>query len=396
MGLKTKQLILIFVGVIIMLTVQNLDSASKPVDHALLEKRAASPQFDNGKFNGGQRTLKLSLADYASMTCEFLFGDNDRTPSGKLPRKKVDLSAFEHSVGDHLSATWLGHSSVMINLDGYKILVDPVFQKRVSILGPTRFNGEVPLDIELVPPVDLIVISHNHYDHLNKYSIRRLKDRTQKFAVPLGVGSTLIGWGVEKEKIVELDWWEEYAYDERLTLAATPAQHFSGRSLGDRNETLWVSWCIMTPSKKVFFSGDSGYFDGFKRIGKTYGPFDLTFVECGAYDEMWRPVHMLPEETVQAHLDLQGKILHPIHWGTFNLALHAWYDPMQRLAAAAQASGVKTATPVVGETTVLGTHIPTARWWEDAREKIAQSKSIAARIESHGRRDETGVVGPSR
>ena len=151
-------------------------------------------------------------------------------------------------------------------------------------------------------------------------------------------------------------------------IAATPAQHFSGRGINDRNKTLWASWVIQTPFHNLFFSGDSGYFGGFKQIGEKYGPFDMTFIECGAYGEGWPKVHMFPEQTVQAHLDLKGDVLHPIHWGTFNLALHPWYEPMERLTAAAHSKNVKIATPIVGETTVYGGNIPVARWWEQPME----------------------------
>jgi L-ascorbate metabolism protein UlaG (beta-lactamase superfamily) len=165
---------------------------------------------------------------------------------------------------------------------------------------------------------------------------------------------------------VELDWWQEYQVDQNLMIAATPAQHFSGRGIFDRNETLWASWVIQTPFHNIFFSGDSGYFGGFKQIGENYGPFDITFIECGAYGKSWPKVHMFPEQTVQAHQDLKGKVLHPIHWGTFNLALHPWYEPMVRLATVADSKNVMIATPIIGETTVYGSNIRSARWWEEA------------------------------
>jgi len=171
---------------------------------------------------------------------------------------------------------------------------------------------------------------------------------------------------VPRNKIIELDWWQEFHFDSQLIFAATPAQHFSGRGLTDRNRTLWSSWVIKTPSHSLFFSGDSGYFEGFKQIGDTYGPFDMTFIECGAYNKAWAQVHMFPEETVQAHLDLKGKVLHPIHWGTFNLAMHSWYEPMERLLAAAKARQTEIAIPTVGETTRHGKHLPVAKWWQEA------------------------------
>ena len=182
--------------------------------------------------------------------------------------------------------------------------------------------------------------------------------------MPLGVGSRLVDWGVSRAKIVELDWWETHRFDQGLKFVATPAQHFSGRGLMDRNKTLWASWVVIAPRHKVYFSGDSGYFEGFKQVGDQYGPFDMTFIECGAYNEAWHGVHLFPEETVQAHLDLRGKVLHPIHWGTFNLSVHSWYEPMQRFTRAAEASAIKFATPIVGQTTIYGQSIPVAKWWE--------------------------------
>ena len=330
-----------------------------------------SPQYKDGKFNDMGNALDMSFTDFVSTTWDFLFTKNQRTPDTELPVRQVDLSHFRSQGGNQLSVTWLGHSSLMINIDGYKILTDPVFEKRVSIFGPTRFNGDVPLDIQQIPEVDAVIISHDHYDHLNKYSVRHLIDKTDQFIVPLAVGERLADWGVPRDKIVELDWWQEHRLDQNLMVAATPALHFSGRGIFDRNKTLWASWVIQTPHHNLFFSGDSGYFDGFKKIGDKYGPFDMTFLECGAYGEGWPKVHMFPEQTVQAHLDLKGDVLHPIHWGTFNLALHPWYEPMMRLAAEADAKNIIIATPVVGETSVYGSSIRTTRWWEQATELSA-------------------------
>ena len=324
-----------------------------------------SPQYQDGKFRNAVEWEQPSFTEYASTTWDFLFADNQRTPAAPLPVREVDLAKFGSRQKDQLNVTWLGHSSLMISIDGYRILSDPVFAKKVSLFGPTRYNGEVPLDIERLPAIDLVLISHNHYDHLNEFSIRHLSGRTAMFIVPLGLKAALEDWDVPGDKIAELDWWDEAQVDNGLRVAATPAQHFSGRGLTDRDETLWTSWVVEAPHHRIYISGDSGYFDGFKQIGDQYGPFDMTFLECGAYDEKWRPIHMFPEETVQAHIDLRGKVLHPIHWATFNLALHAWYEPMQRLTAAADSAGVLTATPVVGETTVYGSYIPARRWWEN-------------------------------
>jgi len=351
--------------------------------HTLTSRIEGSPQYKNGKFNDMGNALDMSFTDYVSTTWDFLFTRNHRTPDTELPIKQIDLSPFNNQDSNRLNVTWLGHSSLMINIDGYKILTDPVFEKRISIFGPTRFNGDAPLDIQRIPKIDAVIISHDHYDHLNKYSVQRLIEKSDKFIVPLAVGARLLDWGVPRHKIVELDWWQEYRLDQNLMVAVTPAQHFSGRGITDRNKTLWASWVIKTPFHSLFFSGDSGYFSGFKQIGDKYGPFDMTFMECGAYGEGWPKVHMFPEQTVQAHLDLKGDVLHPIHWGTFNLALHPWYEPMVRLTAAANLANVKTATPVVGESTVYSRRIPSARWWEQAMELSGAVINTAAIERDH-------------
>ncbi|MGD8293238.1 MAG: MBL fold metallo-hydrolase, partial [Desulfobacterales bacterium] len=315
--MKSK-IIISIIAVIVILQCTNTDtpvvSSSDQIQSGNIN---ASPEYKDGKFDDTGTELNMSFTEFVSTTWSFLFAKNQRTPEADLPVMPVDLSHFKNREGDQLNVTWLGHSSLMINIDGYRILTDPVFEKRISIFGPTRFNGDVPLDIEEIPEVDVVIISHDHYDHLNKYSVQRLIDKSNTFFVPLAVGALLEDWGVPQDKIVELDWWQEYRLDQNLMIAATPAQHFSGRGIFDRNETLWASWVIQTPFHKVFFSGDSGYFGGFKQIGEKYGPFDMTFIECGAYGKGWPKVHMFPEQTVQAHLDLKGNVLHPIHWGTF-------------------------------------------------------------------------------
>lgn len=335
---------------------------------SLQDTAVESPRYERGKYNDKGAELNMSFTEYVSMTRDFFFSKNQRTPSTVLPVQTVDMSHFSYRGNGQLNVTWLGHSSLMINIDGYRILTDPVFEKRVSIMGPTRFNGDAPLDISKVPDVDLVIISHNHYDHLNKYSVIRLIDKAALFAVPAKVKVRLLGWGVPENKIVEFDWWQEHRIDHNLMVAATPSQHFSGRGLTDRNATLWASWVIKTPNHALFFSGDSGYFDGFKQIGNKYGPFDMTFIECGAYDKLWPKLHMFPEQTVQAHIDIKGNILHPIHWGTFNLALHPWFEPMERLAAAAELNNVSIATPVAGETSIYGKSMPSSKWWEQTPE----------------------------
>jgi len=366
--MKLKIIIGILTGIAILQCVNADTPVAGSSDYIIQGKIEDSPQYKDGKFNDMGNALNMSFKDYVSTTWDFLFTRNHRTPDTELPVKQVDLSHFNNRGGDQLNVTWLGHSSLMINIDGHKILIDPVFEKRISVFGPTRFNGDVPLDIRQIPKIDAVIISHDHYDHLNKFSVQALIEKSNTFIVPLAVGAQLIDWGVPRDKIVELDWWQEYQLDQNLMVVATPAQHFSGRGITDRNKTLWASWVIKAPFHKLFFSGDSGYFEGFKQIGNKYGPFDMTFIECGAYDKSWPKVHMFPEQTVQAHLDLKGNVLHPIHWATFNLALHPWYEPMERLTAAAHLKNVEIATPVAGETTVSGSNIRSTRWWKQTME----------------------------
>ena len=360
-----RKLVILLAGLVILSGYQACSSWAFGNGGARMERMENSPQYREGKFRNAVEWKQPSLWKSLSMIPEFFFAENQRTPEAPLPVRRVDLREFGRPGRGRLNATWLGHSSLMINIDGFRLLSDPVFEKKVSFFGPTRFNGEVPLDIEQIPQIDVVLISHNHYDHLNEFSIRHLSGRAAMFIVPLGLGAALEDWGVSGDKIAELDWWDEIQIDSRLMVAATPAQHFSGRGLTDRNETLWTSWVVAAPHHRIYISGDSGYFDGFRQIGDRYGPFDMTFLECGAYDEKWHPIHMFPEETVQAHIDLGGKVLHPIHWATFNLALHSWYEPMQRLRAAADSAGLLSATPIVGETTVYGSYIPDLRWWEE-------------------------------
>jgi len=387
MRIKKVMKVSLIVGVLLGVAVMAADHLSSSAKYGKGDIRMKgieqSLHYNNGKFRNAEAWKFPSFGEYASLFRELLFSGNERSPKRPLPVRDVNLEHFADMKGDGLNVTWLGHSSLMINIDGYKILTDPVFEKRITLFGPSRFNGDVPLDLNRLPGIDVVIVSHNHYDHLNKFSIRFLTEKTGRFIVPLGVGAELEGWGVPREKIVELDWWDEYRVNENLEIAATPARHFSGRGLSDRDETLWASWVIRGPGHKVFFSGDSGYFDGFKDIGDKYGPFDMTFMECGAYNERWHSVHMFPEETVRAHLDLMGNVLHPIHWGTFNLSLHSWYEPMKRLTDAAESLNVVTATPVAGETTIYNVHIPSEKWWEPLMANKRQEITNKRRLKWH-------------
>lgn len=258
----------------------------------------------------------------------------------------------------------LGHSSVLLKLDGVFLLTDPVFGQRASPLsfaGPKRFHAP-PIAVQDLPTLDVVIISHDHYDHLDRNTVLALQHKTRLFITPLGVGKHLQAWGIPAAKIRQLDWWQGMDAGP-LHITATPAQHFSGRSLTDGNRTLWASWVIRSSASRVFFSGDSGYFDGFRDIGLRHGPFDLTLLENGAYDKDWADVHMHPEQTLQAHLDLRGKVLLPIHNGTFDLALHGWTEPLERISTLAAQAGVPLRTPCFGERLDIRQPAETRAWW---------------------------------
>ena len=264
------------------------------------------------------------------------------------------------------SFTWLGHSSVLVETDGKMLLIDPMFSMRpspISFLGGKRFFENMPVEINELPAIDVVLISHDHYDHLDYRSIQELNDKVNYFIVPLGVDNHLIKWGVAPEKIKALDWWEAQEMA-GIEFVFTPSKHFSGRGLTNRFSTLWGSWVINSKSDKIFFSGDSGYGSHFKEIGSKYGPFSLTMMECGQYNENWPDVHMMPEETVKAAEELGTKWVLPIHWGAFSLAPHSWTDPVERVRAAAIGSSVQITTPRIGETVQLNDmNYPEQAWW---------------------------------
>lgn len=324
-----------------------------------------SNQFHDGQFQNLVSTqVSTPNGNMLDTTIDFFRGNANRSPSAPLP--SIDLDFSTNRQKDGVRVSWLGHSTCLIEIEGQVILTDPMFSDRASpfrFLGPRRFATEKNYGVEELPQIDAVLISHDHYDHLDYQTIKAIKDKVDRFYVPLGVGSRLQRWGLPASKITELDWWESYS-DTHLTLVATPARHFSGRGLTDRNKSLWASWVIMGNNHRLFFSGDSGYFEGFKKIGDIYGPFDLTMLESGAYNEAWADIHMMPEETVQAHLDLRGKVLLPIHWAKFNLALHPWKEPIERLSREAVTQSVSVVTPQIGETFSPDGNYPRSRWWD--------------------------------
>lgn len=283
-------------------------------------------------------------------------------PQGSLPQ--ISLSADTLKQQRQGALYRLGHSTVLIHLDGKWLLTDPVFSDRASPVtwaGPKRFQP-APIQIEELPFIDAIIISHDHYDHLDKASVIALAPKAGQFICPLRVGNHLRRWGISSEQIIELDWWQHHNM-KGIELTACPSQHYSGRTLRDKDQTLWASWSIKGVEASLYFSGDSGYFGGFKEVGSRLGPFDFTLMETGAYDEAWADVHMQPEQSLQAHRDLRGKVMVPIHNATFDLALHPWFDPLQRIDALAKSHHIPLMTPMLGEP-LLFTQTPSqVNWW---------------------------------
>ena len=330
---------------------------------ARLERIRNSPEFANGKFQNTTPSRMIVPGKTWEMIRHQLFGKEERTPPRPIP--VVMHVAADYAVAPAgLRATWIGHATTLLEIDGRRVLTDPIWSERCSPsawVGPTRFHPP-PIALADLPPIDAVVISHDHYDHLDMMTARSLAARGTRFAVPLGIGAHLESFGIPNAQIIELDWGQT-AEVNGLELTSTPARHYSGRNPLHGDETLWSSWVIAGPSHKVFFSGDSGYFEGFKATGKAHGPFDLTLVKIGASDPTWVDIHMDPEQAVQVNQDLGGGLLLPVHWGTFNLAYHAWNEPPERVLAAAQKAGVKLVVPRPGEQVDPAHPKPVEPWW---------------------------------
>ncbi len=337
---------------------------AKP-DGPRLEKMKASPQWKDGKF---QNTLERIDGSYVKMMGDWFRGSEHRTPEQAPPFEARTKADFETPPASGLRITWLGHSTSLVEIDGARVLLDPVWSERAAPMtwaGPKRFH-EPPLPLDELPELDAVLISHDHYDHLDHRTIQALADQVPRFLVPLGVGAHLVYWGIEEEKIIELDWWDDVAIGP-LTLTATPARHFSGRSLvmADMNRTLWAGWAIRGPEHRVYYSGDTALFPGLTEIGERLGPFDAALIETGAYNALWADVHIGPEQAVVACQMVQGAVLFPVHWGTFDLAIHSWIEPIERTLAAAARAGVTVAVPRPGQQILPAATPEVVRWWED-------------------------------
>jgi L-ascorbate metabolism protein UlaG (beta-lactamase superfamily) len=326
-----------------------------------------SPNFRDSRFQNPVPTTVTTPGSFWPMMKQLLFGHEARVPKRPPPIVSLTRSAFADAPPSGLRVTWLGHSTTLIEIDGARVLVDPIWSDRVSpsqAIGPKRFHAP-PLPFDQLPALDAVIITHDHYDHLDAPMIQALAaapaHANTPFITTLGVGAHLEAWGVAPERITELDW-NESTQVATLTITATPARHFSGRAF-HRDRTLWASWVIAGPAHRVFHIGDSGLFDGMAAIGKAHGPFDLTLVKIGAYAPEWPDIHLTPEDAVRVHQMLGGPLMLPIHWGTFNLAMHAWNEPAERLLVAAERAGVRITVPRPGEMVEPASPPVVESWW---------------------------------
>ncbi|HEV3018672.1 MAG TPA: MBL fold metallo-hydrolase [Burkholderiaceae bacterium] len=344
-----------------------MKSLGKKPEGARLDRIKASPHWAGERFRNVEPIIAGLRDPNASMPTlgEFLCGGERRMPRGPLP--SIDpLEGWGRPPDSGLRATWLGHSTVLIEIDGLRVLTDPVWGPRASpsrLAGPKRFQP-VPVRLRAMPPLDLVIVSHDHYDHLDYPTIRELARLDVPFVTSLGVGAHLEAWGVQPERIVELDWWESHQLpNAELTVTATPSQHFSGRSLKDRNATLWSSMVIRSPRHAVFFSGDTGLTTQYQRIRERLGPFDLVMLEVGAFHPAWGDIHLGPENALKALALLGGGPFLPVHWGTFSLAMHAWDQPAEALLEMGPKAGAQLLMPRLGEP-VEPEHVqPVQPWW---------------------------------
>ncbi|HXS85824.1 MAG TPA: MBL fold metallo-hydrolase [Mycobacterium sp.] len=323
-----------------------------------------SPNFQDGVFvNLEPASLNLDAEEQRNILWELITGRSTARPTADIPLITPEPRSFDSPAG-RVAVSWFGHSTALLEIDGYRVLTDPVWSDRCSpsdVIGPGRMHPP-PVPLDSLPALDAIVVSHDHYDHLDIDTIVALaRSQWAPFVVPLGVGAHLREWGIPDERIIELDWNERTQIDE-LTLICTPARHFSGRFFS-RNGTLWASWAIIGPAHRAYFGGDTGYTKSFAEIGAEHGPFDVTLMPVGAYNKQWPDIHMNPEDAVQAHLDVNGGLLVPIHWCTFRLAPHPWAEPIERLLTAADAAQVKVAVPKPGGRVDPTATIEFEPWW---------------------------------
>lgn len=328
-----------------------------------LEQLKKSPNYNKGSFqNLSETPMKSPDISYWKMTREFLKKHPDRLPIKSIPFVKTDLTKIN---SNDTTIVWFGHSSYFMRIENKNFLIDPVFSRHAGPLSfmVKAFPGSNEYKAADMPAIDYLILTHDHYDHLDYKTLGKLKNKIKHIFCSLGVASHLKYWDFDINKITELDWWQTNKLSDNLQITAAPARHFSGRGL-KRNQTLWSSYILRSTKHNLYLGGDSGYDSHFKEIGDKYGPFDLVILEAGQYNTMWPLIHMMPEETVQAAVDLKAKALLPVHWAKFTLAMHPWNDSIKRVLEKAKELNMKVITPKIGEPLIVDKTFTSNNWWE--------------------------------
>jgi L-ascorbate metabolism protein UlaG (beta-lactamase superfamily) len=333
---------------------------------ARLERIKNSPNYKNGSFQNKSHTPMLTEGvGFLQISREFFFSKKERVkPSGEIPSIKTDLI---HLDPDKDVLVWFGHSSYFMQIDGKKILVDPVLSGHASPFSGSvkAFKGSNPYAAEDIPDIDYLFISHDHWDHLDHETLMKLKPKIKKVICGLGVGEHFEHWGFNKNEIAEMDWNEEITLDNGFVVNSVPARHFSGRGL-KRNQTLWVAFAFRTPTLNIFIGGDGGYDTHFSETGKKFGPFDLAVLENGQYNKNWRYIHQLPEDVIKSFRDLNAERLFPVHSSKFALAIHPWDEPLSTVSKNCREAGIRLITPMIGEVVFLkDKDQKLSQWWEN-------------------------------
>ena len=331
-------------------------------DQEIKEKYKNLNNYSKGEFKN-QESFILMTGEMSMM--EFMKGDSGRMYPERIDPLKVNFKNFKNLSDDTMHFIWLGHSSFLLKIKSKIIMLDPMLGKYAAPIPVPmlkRYSSELAISLDDIDTIDIVIFSHDHYDHLDYKTINKIKDKVKMFYVPLGLGSHLKSWGIKEELITELNW-NQSSINGSFTFVCLPSRHFSGRGPFDRNSTLWSSWAIISEIGKIYFSGDSGYGKHFKKIGQDYGPFNIAMLDCGQYNDAWKYSHMVPEEAVQASKDLNAMQFMPIHWGAFTLSTHDWADPVKRAIRSAKKNQLDILTPEIGKIVTLGQKSE-IDWWK--------------------------------